>query len=283
MTYTPQFDFAGYQATSPAKPLPGSWVDAELAAIQAFLDTLSAYIDDVRRADSNLQNGIVTWDALTDEVKEAIRPTGNLVSVENIFDSLSINGILVPDINPEAFATQVEAAAGVANDRLMTPLRTAQALSALRAFATQAQAEAGTNATTVLSPLRGSEMLDTLRAFATQAQAEAGTDAATVLSPLRGADQVRALRRAVTGSGTLTWGAIGAAASATQAVAVSGAVVGDRVTVGLPASGIDAGILPTAWVSSAGTITVRLTNITASPITPYAGAATYMGLTAIGF
>jgi hypothetical protein len=78
----------------------------------------------------------------------------------------------------------------------------------------------------------------------------------------------------------LTWGLIAAGASATQTITVAGAATGDRVILGLPAAGVTAGLIPTYWVSSANTVTVRLTNITGGGLTP--AAATYAA-TAVRF
>jgi len=53
---------------------------------------------------------------------------------------------------------------------------------------------------------------------------------------------------------------------------VTGAAVGDRVSLGLPAAPT-AGIVFQAFVSAADTVTVRATNITANPVDP--ASATY--------
>lgn len=268
-TYAPGYSFSGYQATNPALPLPAQEIDRELATLETVLQSFLDAIIEVRRADGNLQNGIVTWDGLAEDVQARI--LGSDPRVTNA------------DINPAAYATQIEAEAGVANDRLMTPLRVGQALDALRAFSSQAQAQAGTDAQTVLSPVRGVDMLNALRAFASQAEAEAGTAADRVVSPLRGAQQIAALRPAATASASLTWGSIASLGSSAQAIVCPGAEVGDRVMIGLPAAGVDAGLIPQAWVSTTDTVTLRLTNVTAAPITPAGGAAATYSVTAARF
>lgn len=57
-------------------------------------------------------------------------------------------------------------------------------------YASQVEAEAGTAATVILSPLRGAQLVAALRPWASQAQAETGTDAATAMSPLRTAQAI---------------------------------------------------------------------------------------------
>jgi hypothetical protein len=89
------------------------------------------------------------------------------------------------------FATQAEAEAGTNTTKLMNPLRTAQAISALTpAFATQAEAEAGTASDRAMSPLRTAQHV--AARIATQAEAEAGTDTTKVMSPQRTAQHVTA-------------------------------------------------------------------------------------------
>lgn len=71
---------------------------------------------------------------------------------------------------------------------------------------------------------------------------------------------------------SLTFAAVGAAASIDQTITVPGANVGDSVSLGLPAAPT-AGLVFFGFVSAANTVTVRAANITAAPIT--AAAATY--------
>lgn len=64
---------------------------------------------------------------------------------------------------------------------------------------------------------------------------------------------------------TLDFPSIAAAASADLTIAVAGAAVNDPVSLGLPAAPT-AGLIFQAFVSAAGTVTVRATNITAAPV-----------------
>lgn len=269
ITYSIAYSFSGFQAISPDSPLPASQLDVELQNIETSIDSIATALGEVRRSDGNLQNGIVSWDGLSDDVKAK-------------FDNLD-NRVVVGDINPAAFATQAESEAAVAGDRLATPQSIGWALEALRGFASQAQAQTGTDNTTVVTPLRVREALDTLRALASQAQAQTGVDNAAVMTPLRTAQAIDSRREAHTASVQLTWGAIAANSSAEQTISVADAEVGDRVILGLPATGPSAGFVADAWVSSAGNVTVRLTNTTAGSLTPYAGVAQTFRATVVGF
>lgn len=266
--YEVAYSFSGYQATSPADPLPAGPLDVELAALETTIASLIAALAEVRRSDGNLQNGSVTWDGLDADVQALIL---------SVTDRVTIG-----DLNAGAFAAQAEAEAGVANDRIMTPLRAKQALDALRAFASQAEAEAGASNTVVMTPLRAKQQVDALRALASQAEAEAGTNNTKVLTPLRGAQQIDALRAALTATNALTWGSIAAGASADQTITVTGAVANDRVVLGLP-DGLVSGLIPFAWVSAADTVKIRIHNITAGALTPHSGAATAYAVTVLRF
>lgn len=267
--YVVSYSFSGFQAINPDRPLPASQLDVQLADIAAATADVATAISSIRRADGGLENMTVTWDSLTDDVKALIEASDPRVTVG--------------DINPTAFANSAEATGGVANDRIMTPLRVQEALDVLRAYASQAEAEAGVNNTKVVTALRVKQALDALRALASQAEAEAGVENTKVLTSLRAAQAISARRTAFTASASLTWGSIAAAASATQVITCSGALVQDRVLVGLASGGVNAGLIITAWVSSTNNVTFRLTNITASPITPHSGAATTYSVTAIRF
>lgn len=74
------------------------------------------------------------------------------------------------------------------------------------------------------------------------------------------------------GSASLNFGSIGAAAQADLTITIAGAAVGDEVIMALPAAPA-AGIIFNAFVSAANTVTIRASNITASPVDP--AAATY--------
>lgn len=71
---------------------------------------------------------------------------------------------------------------------------------------------------------------------------------------------------------TLDFPSIAAAGTQTLNVTCPGAVTGDVVAIGLPGT-VNAGVVFDARVSAADTITVRASNITASPVNP--DSATY--------
>lgn len=253
--YVVSYSFAGYQALNPSKPLPAAEIDIEFAGLQATTASIIAALAQVRRSDGNLQNGVVAWDSLSADVQARFGDLGE---------------VTIGDLSASSFASQTEAEAGVANDKIMTPLRTKQAVDAYRAFASQSQAQAATNNTAVVTPLRVREALDALRAFATQAEAEAGVENTKVVTPLRVSQAIDAQRTAVTTTATLTFGTISAGGSITQTVSLAGALANDGVVLGLPAAGLPAGVIAQAWVSATDTVTIRLTNITAGSITPTA-------------
>jgi hypothetical protein len=62
--YVVTYSFSGFQATSPASPLPAPQVDDEYANIAESIGSLVAGLMDVRRSDGALKNGIVTEDSL---------------------------------------------------------------------------------------------------------------------------------------------------------------------------------------------------------------------------
>ncbi len=74
--YVPGFSFAGFQATDPASPLPGSQVDNELSNIATSLGEAITGLNQVRRADGALQNGSVTLESLATEVSSKLGATG---------------------------------------------------------------------------------------------------------------------------------------------------------------------------------------------------------------
>jgi uncharacterized protein YaiE (UPF0345 family) len=65
--------FAGFQANNPNRPLPGASVDNELEGVaQSVSQTIDA-LNDIRRADGQLRNGIVGLDALASDLTTGVR------------------------------------------------------------------------------------------------------------------------------------------------------------------------------------------------------------------
>lgn len=86
-------------------------------------------------------------------------------------------------------ASQAEAEAGTANDKLVSPLRVAQRITAI--IASQAEAEANTDNTKIMTSLRVYQQ-QTNR-IASQAEAEAGSDTVKLMTPERTAQAITAL------------------------------------------------------------------------------------------
>src|SRR3979411_2295579 len=79
--YAVSYSFSGFQASSPATPLPAQKVDNELANIALAVASVVAAIKDIRRSDGALNSGIVTFDSFEQGLKLLIDPTnGQLVA-----------------------------------------------------------------------------------------------------------------------------------------------------------------------------------------------------------
>jgi hypothetical protein len=72
--YVRGYSFAGYQATNPNRPLPGPALDNELEEIEQSLTEAISGLNDIRRADGQLKNGIVGVDALAPDIITGVRP-----------------------------------------------------------------------------------------------------------------------------------------------------------------------------------------------------------------
>ncbi|MCY0148320.1 tail fiber protein [Hoeflea sp. G2-23] len=74
--YVVSYSFSGFQASSPAAPLPAASVDNEFTNIETTLSETIAAVADVRRADGNLKNGSVGPDQLSPALTNNWRPRG---------------------------------------------------------------------------------------------------------------------------------------------------------------------------------------------------------------
>ncbi len=182
--YTVSYDFGDFQTESPHLPMPATRLDTEFVNIEDALGSVRSALMDVRRSDGALANGIVTYDAFDAEMKVLLQ--GDRATL--------VSG----DLDPTAFADEAAAVAGAATDKIMTPLRTAQAVAAhpdvtallafSTSFATEAQALAGTDTAALMSPLRVAQAIAALagapaiRTFATKADLQAENFGATVPS-----------------------------------------------------------------------------------------------------
>ena len=78
-----------------------------------------------------------------------------------------------------------------------------------------------------------------------------------------------AINKILTATASLNFPSISAASQADLTITVTGAAVGDEVIMSLPAAPA-AGLVFNAFVSAADTVTIRASNITASPVDPAA-------------
>ena len=79
------------------------------------------------------------------------------------------------------------------------------------------------------------------------------------------------ITKILTASASLNFPSISAASQADLTITVTGAAVGDEVCMSLPAAPA-AGLVFNAFVSATDTVTIRASNITASPIDPAAAS-----------
>lgn len=79
--YTVTYSFSDFQSNNPAAPLPAVQLDGQLGEIAAAMVALVSAIQDIRRADGKLNNGIVTFDSLAQGLQLLVDPTnGQLVA-----------------------------------------------------------------------------------------------------------------------------------------------------------------------------------------------------------
>lgn len=214
--YSVSYSFSGWQANNPSLPLPAGSVDNEFSNVSASIATLVDAVVSIRRSDGMLKNGLVGPDQLSPDL---------LARMDNI------QSVTFIDISPTAIATQVEAEAGVANDKLMTPLRVVNTIDAKRQFASQGEAQAGVSADKVMSPLRTADALSALRPFASQAEAEAGSVTDKTMSPLRVKEYVDTRIPAGVDAPAIPTGSAGVGN-------YGGANIGENVAAVLPAGGM---------------------------------------------
>lgn len=63
-TYTPAYNFTGFQAAAPGTPLPADMLDAELQLIRTSVNALISRLAEIQRSDGPLRNASVHPDAL---------------------------------------------------------------------------------------------------------------------------------------------------------------------------------------------------------------------------
>jgi hypothetical protein len=79
--YVVTCSFSGFQANNPTTPLPAPPLDNEFANIATFAAAMASALQDIRRADGALNNGIVTFDSFEAGLQLLLDPTnGQLVA-----------------------------------------------------------------------------------------------------------------------------------------------------------------------------------------------------------
>lgn len=85
---------------------------------------------------------------------------------------------------------------------------------------------------------------------------------------------VYTMAKLLSASANLTFPATAAGLTSDLTVTITGAALGDEVTLGVPQTAMTTGGIYSAWVSAANTVTVRFNNTTAASVTP-AAASTF--------
>jgi hypothetical protein len=81
------------------------------------------------------------------------------------------------------------------------------------------------------------------------------------------------VKKVLTGTGTLNFASTASGASADLTITVTGAAVGDVVTLGIPNASVPTGAIAfTAWVSASDTVSVRFANFSGGALDPASGS-----------
>ena len=154
------FSFTNWATSQPSSPLPGDKVDQEFSAVRAAITALSVQVDDVRRSDGALKNGLVTETALA---------SGLVTSLTSSFRT--------------SIQTDLAASTGAASTA--TSAATSAQASATAASASAAQAAASAS---ILSTQAGSVLAQISAASSSAtAASNAATAAAASVSTASGA------------------------------------------------------------------------------------------------
>lgn len=101
--YSRDYGFANFQASQPNKPLPGTEVDVELDNVSRSIEETIEALQDIRRSDGTLKNGIVTIDSLAPEL--------TLDGLQDIIDRAISVGLLYFGSDADMAAIPVPASA----------------------------------------------------------------------------------------------------------------------------------------------------------------------------
>ena len=111
--YSRSFGFADQQAVTPNSPLPGDMLDNELDQISEAAQSVAAALNDIRRADGALENGIVTPESLAggEALQDGQVPVR---SGETFVGSLTVSELAASAASAATSATAAAASAAAA-------------------------------------------------------------------------------------------------------------------------------------------------------------------------
>jgi hypothetical protein len=141
--------------------------------------------------------GAVTMDKLADQAVVASKLATNAVTETKIASAavteakIADGAVTQSKIVASAYASQGEAVAGTDNAKLMTPLRTAEAIAVLAATHQHTLADIADSGALAALDIVGTGEVDAA-AYASHAEATAGTDGAKLMTPLRTAQAITA-------------------------------------------------------------------------------------------
>ncbi len=140
-TYRVTYSFGGYQASNPSRPLPAPQVDNEFSNIERAINQLVAAVKNIRRADGKLQNNVVTFDSLANEIR--------LLFNDGAVDNATLLAAAVASASASATSAQASADAAAAASGLDPALVLAgAALDSETVFTSASTTNIGGSATT---------------------------------------------------------------------------------------------------------------------------------------
>lgn len=255
--YVRDFSFAGFQSNNPNRPLPGAALDNELENIEQSLDQTIAGLNDIRRPDGALRNGIVGRDALAPDLATGVRPATlwqagiqyaaqDTVSFGAAFYRCTISHTSAPSFSTDLTAGRWVVYADIGPVATAAETARNEAVAAVTAATTQAGAAA---------------------ASATAADVSADAAATSATAADASADAAAASATAAAGSASAAAGSATAAATSATAAAASAASI-DPTTLVTRTGATGAANLP------AGTTAQR-------PASPVAGQARFNSQTGL--
>jgi hypothetical protein len=229
-TYNPGYDFSDFQAGNPTDPLPAPELDTELAEVAGAINDHAALIQDVRRSDGRLKNGIVRRESLHTSLingfgaqrgawtlGEAYVEADGVIYGNTFYRALTdhtATNLNRPDVDPTSWealasfanlaaseaaaAASATASAGSASASASSATASAGSATAAAGSATaaagSATAAAGSATAAAGSATQAAASAASIPVVATQAEAEAGVANDRTMTPLR-VSQALAARR----------------------------------------------------------------------------------------